>query len=249
MSPKSTAPFVKFLKRPDSIYSAKSEKMIVRILFGMTTAVCAVSSLCSFVFLRADVETTIKEQKVKLFIAPGITEDTRFEPRTRKEIGMIAWFPVADLPTTAAEAKGMPSEYDSTGNNFFMVIPFVNKLTKWISKYGKKRLKEQQRKEWVKEVMGTVTPGKPQYPNGSSGQEAPTSTQKTPSSRQKQHQTPSTNQFYANPAWMSGTNPTAINLMRQLDAAAVQQAAVPLEPLRTFAFRMPDIMAALSTAK
>lgn len=153
---------------------------------------------------------------------------------------MIAWFPVADLPTTAAEAKEMPSEYDSTGNNFFMVIPFVHKLAKWIGKYGKKRLKELQRKAWVKEVMGSVTPSKSSQSSANSD--------KTPS-RQKQPQTPTlpaNQQFYANPAWMSGTNPTAINLMRQLDAVA---AAPPssVDPLRSFAFRMPEIVAALSS--
>lgn len=186
---------------------------------------------------------------MKLFIAPGISEESRFEPRTRKEIGMIAWFPVVDLPTTAAEAKEMPSEYDSTGNNFFMVIPFVHKLTKWISKYGKKRLKEQQRKEWAKEVMGAATPSKSSS-IAAAAQAA--SLQKTPSGRVAKTPAPSSQQqqqFYANPAWMSGTNPTAINLMRQLDSAAsppLPQPQFPPEPLQQFTFRMPEIMVALS---
>lgn len=70
----------------------------------------------------------MREQKIRLYIVPGIDEDTRFETQTRKEISKIAWFKLSDLPTwkkNKAPPQGM-------GGKFYLISPFIGKLKQWI---------------------------------------------------------------------------------------------------------------------
>lgn len=70
-----------------------------------------------------DRETGLK-QRTRLFIVPGVSEQTRFATQTRKEISAIAWHPLAAL------AK-------EEGKKYFFVKPFVQPLLKWIKQNKK----------------------------------------------------------------------------------------------------------------
>lgn len=83
----------------------------------------------SFVVHRiVDHETGLK-QRSRLFIVPGISEETHFVTQTRKEISQIAWHPLTGL------AK-------EEGKKYFFVKPFVQPLLKWI-KQNKAKLRMQ----------------------------------------------------------------------------------------------------------
>lgn len=77
-------------------------------------------------------EHTFQDHQVRLYIVPGVPEKTIFQPQTRGEIKNIEWFFVSNLPshkkdTVCRENLGLnPSA-------FFMVMPFVKGLRKWIS--------------------------------------------------------------------------------------------------------------------
>ncbi|XP_041361114.1 m7GpppN-mRNA hydrolase-like [Gigantopelta aegis] len=79
------------------------------------------------------IENQLNDQLTRLYIIPGVTLDTHFQPQTRKEIKGLQWFPINALPVhkrdqTSKTLLGM------NPNNFFMVIPFVKNLRKWLSR-------------------------------------------------------------------------------------------------------------------
>ncbi|GAA6003359.1 decapping enzyme complex catalytic subunit [Rhodotorula paludigena] len=96
------------------------------------------------------VELVIREQKIRLYFVPGVSEHTRFETRTRKEISKIDWFSLSDLPTWSKEAtngsggaggkKGKGSTRVKTElasgkqAKFYMVTPFISHLKLWIDR-------------------------------------------------------------------------------------------------------------------
>ncbi|CAG8500581.1 5284_t:CDS:2 [Acaulospora morrowiae] len=95
------------------------------------------------------VELTIREQRIRLYIAVGVPENTEFCPRTRKEISKVEWHKVADLPTwirsrdrdTPYRCGGGCVKYGSS--RFYMVVPFVSKLRNWLKmqkKLNRKRI-------------------------------------------------------------------------------------------------------------
>lgn len=90
------------------------------------------------------VELVMGEQKVKLFIVTGISENTVFVPQTRKEISATEWHTFEKIlersPTT-----------QKTSGKYWPVIPFVRKVKKWISQNKNRRRgkKQQQRKEKI----------------------------------------------------------------------------------------------------
>ena len=82
------------------------------------------------------VEMSIKEQKIALYIVPGVPEDFPFQTRTRKEISVrrpllpilfiihqsshsqkIEWFSLADLPTWKRNKQ--------VSGKFYLISPFV----------------------------------------------------------------------------------------------------------------------------
>ncbi|KAI9594370.1 Dcp2, box A domain-containing protein [Syncephalis fuscata] len=92
-------------------------------------------------------ERTIREQHIRLFIIPGIPESTQFNPQTRKEISKISWYRLLDLPTYRVKREGNhhvaigsatpshgPNNNNNNRNRFYMVIPFVNDLRRWIER-------------------------------------------------------------------------------------------------------------------
>ncbi|KAF9015152.1 Dcp2, box A domain-containing protein [Cyathus striatus] len=66
---------------------------------------------------RDVIEMSIKEQKVSLFIVPGVPEDFPFKTKTRKEISKIEWFKLTDLPTWKRD-KQVPGK-------FYLISPFI----------------------------------------------------------------------------------------------------------------------------
>ncbi|KAI3627366.1 DCP2 [Malassezia furfur] len=77
---------------------------------------------------RDYLELTMREQKVRLYIVPGLSEDTPMETQTRREISRIEWFPLSDLPTGKKDKKPRPE----LGGKFYLITPFVTRLRQWI---------------------------------------------------------------------------------------------------------------------
>ncbi|SCZ97966.1 BZ3500_MvSof-1268-A1-R1_Chr3-3g06489 [Microbotryum saponariae] len=90
------------------------------------------------------VELVIKEQKIRLYLIPGIHEDTYFETRTRKEISKIDWFKLSDLPTWQKDKKGKKnaSQIEGKQAKFYMVTPFMSHLKLWIERNKPKNVRK-----------------------------------------------------------------------------------------------------------
>nr|XP_021193943.2 m7GpppN-mRNA hydrolase [Helicoverpa armigera] len=83
------------------------------------------------------IEAIIHEQIVRLYIIGYIPRDTKFQPRTRNEIKACEWFPLADLP---ANKKDMTPKLKMgvSPNAFFMVLPFVKRMRRWVAERNSK---------------------------------------------------------------------------------------------------------------
>lgn len=66
----------------------------------------------------------MQEQTIRLYIVDGVSMKTKFEPRTRKEIKEVRWFPIDDLPVHRKDHR-TKHRLGFSPNSFFMVIPFV----------------------------------------------------------------------------------------------------------------------------
>nr|CAD7262894.1 unnamed protein product [Timema shepardi] len=84
------------------------------------------------------IESVINEQTVRLYIVSGVQSDTKFEPRTRNEIKSVEWFSVADLPSSKKDATPR-AKFGVGPNAFFMVVPFIKRLKRWIFEKQQKR--------------------------------------------------------------------------------------------------------------
>lgn len=83
------------------------------------------------------VETTIRAQHIKLYIFPGVPMNTRFEPRTRKEISEIEWCKLSELPAMKRQERkqeGRGEDLAINAKRFYMVAPFMAELKRWIAK-------------------------------------------------------------------------------------------------------------------
>ncbi|KDN53074.1 DCP2-domain-containing protein [Tilletiaria anomala UBC 951] len=80
-------------------------------------------------------ELAMREQKIRLYVVPGVAEDFEFKTQTRKEISKIQWFKLTDLPTwksSGAHGGGVSS------SKFYLISPFVRGLKTWIQENKQK---------------------------------------------------------------------------------------------------------------
>ncbi|KAJ3129630.1 mRNA-decapping enzyme subunit 2 [Nowakowskiella sp. JEL0407] len=100
------------------------------------------------------IERTIKEQTIRLYMIKGVPTDTVFVTKTRKEIGAIQWHKVSELP-------GWSDNTPIERGRYYMVVPFMPGLRKWVTKYRKayKRAQkaEQKLKGLAPESAGNVS--------------------------------------------------------------------------------------------
>ncbi|KAH7956699.1 m7GpppN-mRNA hydrolase [Rhipicephalus sanguineus] len=89
------------------------------------------------------IERQIHDQVTRLYIIAGVPLNTQFSPRTRKEIRSIEWFAIADLPASKRDQSPL-SALGLNANAFFMVMPFVKKIRKWIFNNRHRLLQQQQ---------------------------------------------------------------------------------------------------------
>lgn len=83
------------------------------------------------------IEATIHDQIVRLYIIGYISRDTKFQPRTRNEIKACEWFPLADLPSNKKDMTPKV-KMGVSPNAFFMVLPFVKRMRRWVSERNPK---------------------------------------------------------------------------------------------------------------
>lgn len=77
------------------------------------------------------IESIINDQLVRLYIISGVQKDTKFQPKTRKEIKNVEWFALTDLPNNKKDMT--PKVKIGVGpNSFFMVVPFVKRMKRWV---------------------------------------------------------------------------------------------------------------------
>ncbi|GLG95391.1 M7GpppN-mRNA hydrolase [Gryllus bimaculatus] len=114
--------------------------------------------ISKFIDKNEYIESTINDQLVRLYIITGIQKDTKFQPRTRNEIKSVEWFTIADLP---ANKKDMtPKVKIGVGpNSFFMVVPFIKRLKKWI--FDKQQKKIQGTRRHRHKSVGEVETSQP----------------------------------------------------------------------------------------
>ncbi|KAK0284538.1 mRNA-decapping enzyme subunit 2 [Friedmanniomyces endolithicus] len=94
------------------------------------------------------IDVTMREQHMRLFVFRGVSEETYFEPQTRKEISKIAWYQVRDLPGFTKKVKGGAEQAQHVAGKFYMVAPFLGPLKKWIQ--------QQRRRDEEMEVNSAV---------------------------------------------------------------------------------------------
>ena len=86
------------------------------------------------------IEVSMREQNMKLYVFRGVPMDTRFEPRTRKEISKIQWYKLSDLPTLKnkkQQQEGSGQDLANNANKFYMVAPLLHPLKNWIKQQRK----------------------------------------------------------------------------------------------------------------
>uniref|UniRef100_V9KRM2 m7GpppN-mRNA hydrolase n=1 Tax=Callorhinchus milii TaxID=7868 RepID=V9KRM2_CALMI len=82
------------------------------------------------------IEQRINDQLARLYIIPGVPKETKFNPKTRKEIRNIEWFSIEKLPCHRNDMTPK-SKLGLAPNKFFMAIPFIRPLRDWLAKnYG-----------------------------------------------------------------------------------------------------------------
>ncbi|XP_042643659.1 m7GpppN-mRNA hydrolase isoform X1 [Tyto alba] len=78
------------------------------------------------------IELRINDQLARLYIIPGVPKNTKFNPKTRREIRNIEWFSIDKLPCHRNDMTPK-SKLGLAPNKFFMAIPFIRPLREWIS--------------------------------------------------------------------------------------------------------------------
>uniref|UniRef100_A0A1S4H5T9 m7GpppN-mRNA hydrolase n=3 Tax=gambiae species complex TaxID=44542 RepID=A0A1S4H5T9_ANOGA len=80
------------------------------------------------------IEVIVNYQFTRLYLVPGVPLATVFVPKTRNEIKCCEWFPVDVLPVTKHDSI-VKDNHNLTGNSFFMILPFVKRLKRWLESF------------------------------------------------------------------------------------------------------------------
>ncbi|KAJ3681012.1 hypothetical protein LUZ60_015501 [Juncus effusus] len=75
-------------------------------------------------------ETVLGEQKLRLYIVPGVKSDFVFAPRTKKEISEIAWHRLDELEPYSESVVTR----SIIGLKLYMVAPFLDPIKTWINR-------------------------------------------------------------------------------------------------------------------
>lgn len=102
------------------------------------------------------IEATIHDQIARLYIIGYIHRDTKFQPRTRNEIKACEWFPLADLPSNKKDMTPK-LKMGVSPNAFFMVLPFVKRMRRWVQERNPKVFTNSSRRTRHKS-MGDIEP-------------------------------------------------------------------------------------------
>lgn len=82
------------------------------------------------------IEGVLNYQYTRLYLIRNIPLETVFVPRTRKEIKCCEWFAVEHLPTHKTDPVSR-NHLALNANSFFMIMPFVKRVKKWINEQTK----------------------------------------------------------------------------------------------------------------
>ncbi|KAI5460036.1 Dcp2, box A domain-containing protein [Mariannaea sp. PMI_226] len=85
------------------------------------------------------IEISMREQHMRLYVFRNVPMDTKFEPKTRKEISKIQWYKLSELPAFRKRAHNENDEANTApnANKFYMVAPFLPPLKKWVGSQKK----------------------------------------------------------------------------------------------------------------
>ncbi|KAH6890333.1 hypothetical protein B0T10DRAFT_485584 [Thelonectria olida] len=83
------------------------------------------------------IEISMREQHMRLYVFRDIPMDTKFEPKTRKEISKIEWYKLSELPAFRRKGHGSDGNTVPNANKFYMVAPFLPPLKKWVGSQKK----------------------------------------------------------------------------------------------------------------
>lgn len=78
------------------------------------------------------IEGVLNYQYTRLYLIRDVPIETVFVPRTRKEIKCCEWFSIEHLPTHKTDPVSR-NHLGINANSFFMIMPFVKRLKKWIN--------------------------------------------------------------------------------------------------------------------
>lgn len=78
------------------------------------------------------IEGVLNYQYTRLYLIRNVPIETIFVPRTRKEIKCCEWFSIDHLPTHKTDPVSK-NFLGINANSFFMIMPFVKRLKKWIN--------------------------------------------------------------------------------------------------------------------
>jgi mRNA-decapping enzyme subunit 2 len=94
------------------------------------------------------IDVPMRDQNIRLYVFRGVPMDTKFQPRTRKEISKIQWWKLSDLPAFKkknaqgpggqGQVQTAPTSLADKANKFYMVAPFLGHLRKWVSQQKKR---------------------------------------------------------------------------------------------------------------
>ncbi|VVA97002.1 unnamed protein product [Arabis nemorensis] len=77
------------------------------------------------------IEFVFRQQRVRLYIVAGVSDDTAFAPLTKKEISEITWHRLDHLQPASNEVI----THGVAGLKLYMVAPFLASLKSWISRH------------------------------------------------------------------------------------------------------------------